>query len=96
MGLPRGAKVAIHTEVHLDRRTFEPSSASARQLWRFRHLGNSEEPAIEVARRLLAPRRHRELDVVDSNDRAEVPATRFHHGPNPTNELRRADGHRRA
>src|SRR4029079_532818 len=69
MRLARGTKFGIHAEMDPDVAPLEPRATALAEFWRFHDLGDSEQPPVELARSLLAARRHRELNMVDSDDR---------------------------
>src|SRR5262249_54420378 len=69
MGLPCRLKASVDTEVDLHVAVLKPRSAPFRQLRWFLALGNPRKAAVERASLRFLASRHRELYMVDSDDR---------------------------
>ena len=68
MRLASRAELGLDPQVDLHGRRLEPAPAPRRQMRRFRLLRYAEQPVVEAARLVLAPRRHRQLHVLDRDD----------------------------
>ena len=64
MRLSGGTEVGIDADMEFETPGLEPRATAAGERGRLPNLGNSEDPRIELARRVLTARRHRELNVV--------------------------------
>ena len=69
MRLRRRTKVRLDPEMHLELPAFEPDAAAPGEVGWLGDLGNLEEPGVERARFLFLAAGHRELDVVDLENR---------------------------
>src|SRR5580765_5605552 len=68
VGLPGRSEVRIDAEVNLEVAALEPGSAAFRERGGLRHLGDPEQPRVELPRRVLATGGHRELNMIDADD----------------------------
>jgi hypothetical protein len=69
MRLLRGDEVRIDAEVDLDAVALEPGAAALGEFRRLRNFRDSENAFLEGARQRFAACRHRELDMVDRDER---------------------------
>src|SRR4051794_1640226 len=73
MRFGRRPEVLVDTQVDPHDVVAEPASATFRKVEGLRQLGQFQHISIEAAGQLLSACRHRELDVIDSNDRHDPP-----------------------
>src|SRR5262249_49552032 len=64
VSLPSRPKVRFDAEMHFERPTFEPATASVSQMGRLLSLRDAKRRFIEGARFRLAAGRHRQLDMI--------------------------------
>jgi hypothetical protein len=77
MGLARGAKRLIDTQMDLDPIALEPAAGAPGQLLRPANLRHAEGVAIERACALLAARGHRQQHMIDANDGHGTPLAKL-------------------
>src|SRR5262249_44940086 len=68
VSLAGGVEVRVHAEMQSQRTAAEPDPATCRQIRGFRFLDESQDAAVEGARRRFLSRRHRELNVIEAED----------------------------